>query len=146
MIMRAAPEVDVGHHVWSFLSERAAELGGAEAGALRAVLAEHAPRDEYDTSCAGCGYVAILRNGSPIPRASALDFCPTLRALAWRWHEHRDWRHQWTLPHDVPLDEWPPGENCFCAKGEVLPHRRGTRRRCRPRRAERREAERAGVA
>lgn len=132
------------HRIWTFLLDRAVEAAEAsEADMIRAVLAEHGWRDENDHSCAGCGYVAILANGLPIPRASTLDGCSTLRALAWRFHRHPDWRPQWSLPADLDVSEWPPGENCFCAK-EPYPHRRGTRRRCRELRSARRE--RAGAA
>jgi hypothetical protein len=137
-----------GHRIWTFLLDRAAEAADrTETDMIRAVLAEHTWRDEHDRSCAGCGYVTVLGNGQHVPRASTLDSCSTLRALAWRFHRHRDWRPQWTLPADLQVSEWPPGENCFCggAESAVYPHRRGTRRHCRPRRAARREAERAGA-
>ncbi len=126
------------HRIWTFLLDRAAESPeAAERDMLRAVLAEHSWRDEHDRSCGGCGYAAILSNGMPIPRASTLDRCSTLRAVAWRFHRHPEWRTQWSLPADLDVSEWPPGENCFCGS-DARPHRRGTRRHCRERHVPRR--------
>lgn len=132
--------------LWSWLREQwAAMPPGPEADVVAALLAEHIGRSPDDESCAGCGFSTALANGYLVPRTMTLDACPTLRALAWRWHDQPGWRREWALPLGVPVTSWPPSENCYC-QGTAGAHRRGTRRRCRPSRATRRWEQRTGVA
>lgn len=129
--------------LWEFLLARAeaARTGQYvvadqhEADALMAVLAEHMAISTEDPACRGCGFTAEGQ-----PRVPMVDFCPTLRALAWRWQNHPEWRKHWMLNAAPYLSTWPPSENCFCGGG-AQPHRRGARRHCRPSRWERKQIE-----
>lgn len=96
--------------------------------ALMVVLDAHRPqREGGGDACVGCG-LDIIGDW----RAGDIDDCPTLHALAWRWHRHADWQTRWTVPTSVPVTTWPPSENCYCGgPGELYAHRHGTGHYCR---------------
>jgi hypothetical protein len=128
--------------LWEFVLERAQAARTGQYGVrdphdadtLMAVLAEHQPVSAGCHACAGCGFTAEGNARTPM-----VDFCPTLRALAWRWHNHPSWRRHWALDAAPHLETWPPELNCFCGGGAIA-HRRGERRHCRPSRWERKHA------
>lgn len=122
--------------LWEFLLARAEATRTGQytmrdphqADALMAVLAQHTANSAEQPWCRGCGLDYIGEPCTPL-----VDQCPTLRALAWAYFGHPDWRKHWTLDAAPYLTTWPPSENCYCGgpDEDLTAHRRGTRRHCR---------------
>lgn len=111
--------------LWEFVRDRAVEVQPTDPHLADAVMAVLSVHNGSDHGCDGCGRT---REGTPM--VSILDDCPTLRALAWKWADHPDWRKHWAVPTARWLVTWPATMNCFCHDRDGHPHRVGTGRHC----------------